>query len=105
MGPVVPLDVGPLLGDASRSFGVMLRIVDIAVRISMHAFLYTAPRYHTNQHYPASSLLESGHDVTFLVLRRGNSETYDAVEPVVLGTSRVVRSSSSRSIVHTGCRL
>lgn len=53
----------------------------------MH-FLYTAPRYHTNQHYPASSLLEWGHDVTFLVLRCGNSETYDAVEPVVLGTSR-----------------
>ena len=53
----------------------------------MH-FLYTAPRYHTNQHYPVSSLLAAGHEVSFLVLRRGESETYEAVEPVVLGTSR-----------------
>ena len=53
----------------------------------MH-FLFTAPRYHTNQHYPASALLEAGHEVTFLVLRSGRSETYDAVRPVVLGCSR-----------------
>ena len=54
----------------------------------MH-FLYTAPRYHTNQHYPVTALLEAGHQVTFLVLRRGRTETYDALEPVVLGCSPV----------------
>ena len=53
----------------------------------MH-FLFTAPRYHTNQHYPASALLEAGHEVTFLVLRSGQSETCRAVQPVVLGCSR-----------------
>lgn len=51
-------------------------------------FLFTAPRYHTNQHYPASALLEAGHEVTFLVLRSGQSETWDALQPVVLGCSR-----------------
>ena len=52
-------------------------------------FLFTAPRFHTNQHYPASSLLDAGHEVTFVVLRQGQSETYDVVQPVVLGCSRV----------------
>ena len=36
----------------------------------MH-FLYTAPRYHTNQHFTSKALLDAGHHVTFLVLRRG----------------------------------
>lgn len=54
----------------------------------MH-FVFTAPRFHTNQHFPAKALLDAGHDVTFLVLRRGQSETYDAVQPVVLGCSPV----------------
>ena len=57
-------------------------------QLPMH-LLYTASRYHTNQHYPASALLEAGHAVTFLVLRRGQIETYDALEPVVLGCSRI----------------
>ena len=52
----------------------------------MH-FVFTAPRFHTNQHFPAKALLDAGHEVTFVVLRRGQSETYDAVEPVVLGCS------------------
>ena len=52
----------------------------------MH-FLFTAPRLHTNQHYPAKALLDAGHEVTFVVLRRGPNETYEAVEPVVLGCS------------------
>lgn len=54
----------------------------------MH-FVYTASRYHTNQHYPVCALLEAGHLVTFLVLRRGPVETYDALQPVVLGCSRI----------------
>ena len=52
----------------------------------MH-FLYTAPRYHTNQHFTSKALLDAGHHVTFLVLRRGQSESYDALEPIVLGCS------------------
>jgi len=54
---------------------------------SMH-FLYVAPRYHTNQHYPVCAVLDAGHEASFIVLRRGRSETYDALEPVVLGCSR-----------------
>lgn len=54
----------------------------------MH-FLYTASRFHTNQHYPAMAMLDAGHEVTFLVLGRGQSETYEALDPVVLGRSRV----------------
>ena len=50
-------------------------------------FLYTAPRYHTNQHYAVAALLDAGHEVTFLVLRRGPSETYESLAPVVLGCS------------------
>ena len=50
-------------------------------------FLFTAPRYHTNQHFAAKALVDAGHDVSFLVLRRGQSETYDAMRPEVLGES------------------
>ena len=49
--------------------------------------VYTAPRYHTNQHFPVKTLLEAGHEVSFLVLRRGRSETYEALVPDVLGCS------------------
>ncbi|MCY4015507.1 MAG: glycosyltransferase family 4 protein [Gammaproteobacteria bacterium] len=50
-------------------------------------FVFTAPRFHTNQHYPAKALLDAGHKVTFLVLRRAQSETYAALSPVILGCS------------------
>ena len=50
-------------------------------------FLFTAPRYHTNQHFAAKALMDAGHQVSFLVLRRGGSEVYDALDPIVLGTS------------------
>ena len=49
--------------------------------------VYTAPRYHTNQHFIAKALLDAGHSVSFLVLRRGASETYEALTPTVLGCS------------------
>lgn len=54
----------------------------------MH-FVFTAPRFHTNQHFPAKALLAAGHQVTFVVLRRGKSETYEALEPIVVGCSPV----------------
>ena len=53
----------------------------------MH-FVFTAPRFHTNQHFAARALLAVGHEVTFLVLRQGQSETYEALTPTVVGCSR-----------------
>ena len=52
----------------------------------MH-FLYTAPRYHTNQHFAVKALLDAGHEVSFLALARGQSEEYQALDPTVLGFS------------------
>ena len=52
----------------------------------MH-FLYTAPRYHTNQHFAVKALLDAGHEVSFLALARGQSEEYEALDPTVLGFS------------------
>ena len=54
----------------------------------MH-FVFTAPRYHTNQHFSMKALLDAGHEVSFLALRRGRSEVYDALDPMVLGESWV----------------
>ena len=56
----------------------------------MH-FVFTAPRYHTNQHFAAKALLDAGHEVTFLALGRGQSEVYDAVSPTVLEESSAMR--------------
>ncbi len=50
-------------------------------------FVYTAPRYHTNQHFPVKALLEAGHEVSFLTLTQGQSEEYAALRPTVLGYS------------------
>ena len=55
---------------------------------SMH-FLFTAPRYHTNQHFPVRALLDAGHQVSFLTLTSGQSEVYEALHPTVIGYSRV----------------
>ena len=52
----------------------------------MH-LVYTAPIYHTNQHFPIKALLEAGHEVSFLVLRRYQNETHEAIVPTVLGYS------------------
>ena len=54
----------------------------------MH-FLFTAPRYHTNQRFAVKALLDVGHRVTFVALRKQHSEVYDELEPVVLGESQV----------------
>ena len=50
----------------------------------MH-FVFTAPRYHTNQHFAMKALLDAGHEVSFLALKRGHSEVYDALDPTILG--------------------
>ncbi len=52
-------------------------------------FVFTAPRFHTNQRYAFKALLDAGHEVTVLALRRGQSEAYDVLSPRVLGCSRV----------------
>ncbi len=54
----------------------------------MH-FLFTAPRYHTNQRFAVKALLDAGHRVTFVGLRKQHSEVYDELEPVVMGESQV----------------
>ena len=56
----------------------------------MH-FLFTAPRYHTNQHFAVKALLDAGHKVTFLALGYGQSEVYDALCPTILAESAVMR--------------
>ena len=50
-------------------------------------FIYTAPRYHTNQHFLAKALLKKGHTVSFIVLTQGQSEEYSVLKPTVLGYS------------------
>ncbi len=54
----------------------------------MH-FVFTAPRYHTNQRFAVKALQDAGHRVSFVVLRRGSSEVYDELEPIVLGERMV----------------
>src|SRR3989344_1033658 len=52
-------------------------------------FLFCAPRYHTNFFYPIQALLKHGHEARFLALYRGQSESYDNLEPKILGYSKV----------------
>ena len=61
-------------------------------------FLFTAPRYHTNQHFAVKALLDAGHRVSFLALRREHSEVYDALHPTILGESIATRAIQSRRI-------
>ena len=57
----------------------------------MTHFLFTAPRYHTNQHFTVKALLDADHQVTFLALERGKSEVYDALQPTILSESPAMR--------------
>lgn len=52
-------------------------------------FVYIAPRYHTNQHFPVKALIQAGHEVSFLALTQGQSEEYSALHPTILGYSSV----------------
>ena len=52
----------------------------------MH-FVFVAPRFHTNQHFAVKALLDAGHDVSFVALKRRQSEVYDALAPTILGRS------------------
>ena len=61
-------------------------------------FVFTAPRYHTNQHFAIKALLDTGHEVSFLALRRGRSEVYDALDPVILGESGIARMLRSENL-------
>ena len=54
-------------------------------------FVFTAPRYHTNQHFAMKALLDAGHEVSFLALRRGQSEVYEVLHPTILGEAAPVR--------------
>ena len=56
----------------------------------MH-FLFTAPRYHPNQHFATKALLDAGHQVSFLALRREPIEVYDALKPTILSESMAIR--------------
>ena len=62
----------------------------------MH-FLFTAPVYHTNQHYAVKALLGAGHEVSFLALIREHSAVYDALQPTVLGESSTLRAIGMRA--------
>ena len=53
----------------------------------MH-FLFTAPFYHTNQHFPVKALLAAGHQVSYLALTHDGSTEYSALTPTILGFSR-----------------
>jgi glycosyltransferase involved in cell wall biosynthesis len=50
---------------------------------------FVAPRYHTNQHLAVRALLDRGHSIRFFALLRGQSETYEALSPRVLGLGTV----------------
>ena len=54
-------------------------------------FIFTAPVYHTNQHFAVKALIEAGHEVSFLALRSEHSHVYDALHPTVLGESIATR--------------
>ena len=54
-------------------------------------FVFTAPVYHTNQHFAVKGLLDAGHEVTFLALISEHSAVYDALYPVILSELAVMR--------------
>lgn len=49
--------------------------------------LFLAPRFHTNQVDLVSKLIEEGHNVSFLVMRKGPTEDYSTLTPYVVGPS------------------
>ena len=51
--------------------------------------LYIAPRYHTNQVPVVEGWLKNGHEVMFVSQVTNSGENHQALEPIVLGYSRV----------------
>lgn len=51
-------------------------------------FTFIAPRFHTNLYYPIKVLLDNNHQVDFLALYKGQSESHDLVKPIILGCSK-----------------
>ena len=45
--------------------------------------LFVAPRFHTNQFAITKYLVQNGHEVLFLVSRRGETEDYSYINPIV----------------------
>ena len=66
-------------------------------KIFLVHFLFTAPRYHTNQHFAVKALLDAGHEVSFLALTRRHSEVYDVLSPTVLESSVTLRAIGLRT--------
>lgn len=52
-------------------------------------FAFFVPRYHTNLHYQVKALQTHGHEVSMFSLYKGGSEEHSAVQPVVLGYSKL----------------
>lgn len=55
--------------------------------------LIVGPRYHTNQHEWVRALVSHGHEVTFVALYAGMSESYELVSPLIPGYGLGVRSA------------
>ena len=63
--------------------------------------MFTAPRYHSNQHFSVKALVDAGHEVSFFVLRVGHSEVHEALVPIVLGKSKafeLIRSVFAKAV-------
>ncbi len=54
-------------------------------RLQLMKFIFIAPRFHTNFYYPIKTLLDHGHQVEFLALYEGKSESHDLVKPIIIG--------------------
>ncbi len=54
-------------------------------------FLFTAPRFHTNQVPIVKGLVEKGHEVRYFVAFCGATEDHDLCKPIVLNMSRCMQ--------------
>ena len=59
-------------------------------------FLFTAPRFHTNQVPIVKGLTEMGHEVRFFVVFVGATEDHTDCEPLVLKPSRTTEREKRR---------
>jgi len=52
--------------------------------------LFIQPRYHTNRHPMVKALINYGHEVKYISLYANDTETYEIVEPEIIGFSKLV---------------